>query len=330
MAFEKRQLGKTGIEITPIGLGCMQFGNIKGLLGFFKTPPQDEIDKIVKIALDGGINWFDTAEAYGKGKSEKALSQALSAADRTGDSIIATKWFPMTTFPGLDLPAFPRTASNIIKNIVKRQEYLAPCKIDLFQIHRPRSVSPIEKQMDVMAGLVKEGKIRSIGISQFSETQMRRAHNALLKHGLTLASNQVHLNLLARESETNGVLKAATELNITLIAWSPLESGVLTGKFHDNPELLKKMPLGRKMYYAKSLEKSRPLIKLLQDIAKSYSCSAAEIALSWLVNYYGNTVVAIPGATKTEQAKQNVRALNLKLTKQEMDKLDEVSRAIKR
>jgi aryl-alcohol dehydrogenase-like predicted oxidoreductase len=330
MAIEKRQLGTTGIEITPIGLGCMQFGNMKGVLGFFKTPPQDEINKIVKIALDGGINWFDTAEAYGKGKSERALSKALSNAGKNSDAIIATKWFPMTPFPGLDVPAFPRTAKNITKNIYKRQECLAPYKIDLFQIHRPRSVSPIEKQMDVMAGLVKAGKIRAIGISQFSEAQMRRAHNALLKHQLTLASNQVHFNLLHREPESNGVLKAAKELNITLIAWSPLESGVLTGKFHDNPELLKRMPLFRKLYYTKSLEKSRPLINLLKEIAKSYSCSAAEVALSWLVNFYGNIVVAIPGATKTGQAKQNVGALNLKLTKQEMDKLDEVSRGIKR
>jgi aryl-alcohol dehydrogenase-like predicted oxidoreductase len=326
MAVEKRHLGKTAIEITPIGLGCWQFGKMNGPLSFYKTPPQDEIDKIVKIALDGGINWFDTAEAYGKGDSERNLSKALSHAGRTADTVIATKWFPMASLPGVNFPFMPRTANNIAKNVVSRQDCLAPCKIDLLQIHRPYSLSSIEAQMNVMAALVKAGKIGAIGISQFSAAQMRRAYNSLSKQGLPLASNQVRFSLLHRAPEKNGVLETARELNITLIAWSPLESGVLTGKFHDNPELVKKIPFMRKMAFARSLEKSRPVIKTLQDIAKSYGCSSAEVALSWLVNFYGNTVVAIPGATKTEQVKQNVGALNLKLTKSEMARLDELSR----
>jgi aryl-alcohol dehydrogenase-like predicted oxidoreductase len=326
MTVEKRHLGKTDIEITPIGLGCWQFGKVSGPLNFYKTPPQDEIDKIVKIALDGGINWFDTAEAYGKGDSERKLSKALNRAGRTADTIIATKWFPMSFFPGANFPVMPRTANNIAKNIASRQECLAPCKIDLLQIHRPWSLSSIEAQMKVMAALVKAGKIGSVGISQFSAAQMRRAYNELGKQRLPLASNQVRFNLLHRVPEKNGVLETARELNITLIAWSPLESGLLTGKFHDNPELVKKMPFMRKRMFARSLDKSRPVIKALQDIAKSYGCSASEVALSWLVNFYGNTVVAIPGATKTEQVKQNVGALNLKLTRSEMAKLDEISR----
>jgi aryl-alcohol dehydrogenase-like predicted oxidoreductase len=324
MAIEKRQLGKTGIEITPIGLGCWQFGKMRGPASLYKTPPQQEIDQIVKISLDGGINWFDTAEAYGNGDSEKNLSKALTHLGKaSGESIIATKWFPIS-------PTFylPRTAGNLQKNIATRMECLAPYKIDLFQIHRPFALSPIETQMDVMTGMVKDGKIRSIGISQFSEVQMRRAAKALAKHGLPLASNQVRFSLLTRTPEKNGVLKAAKELNITLIAWSPLESGVLTGKFHDNPELYKKMRFIRKKMFGKFVAKSLPLIQSLREIAKSYNCSASEVALSWLVNFYGETVVAIPGTTKAEQAKQNVGALKLKLTKAEMAKLDELSREI--
>ena len=186
---EKRTLGKTDIEITPIGLGCWQFGKMNGPLKVYKTPPQDEIDKIVKIALDGGINWFDTAEAYGNGDSERNLSKALSHAGRTADTIIATKWFPMSFLPGVIFPLMPRTANNIAKNVITRQECLDPGKIALLQIHRPRSVSSIEAQMNVMAALVKAGKIGSVGISQFSAAQMRRAHSALGKQGLPLASN---------------------------------------------------------------------------------------------------------------------------------------------
>ncbi len=329
MSVEKRVLGNTGIEITPIGLGCWQFGTLRGPLSFYNVPPQDDINQIVKVALEGGINWFDTAEAYGKGESERNLAKALSYAGKTGEgAIIATKWFPWNSMPFLTLPIFPRTAKNIARNVAVRQECLSPCKIDLLQIHRPYSVSSIETQMDVMAELVKSGKIRSIGISQFSAEQMRRAQKALARHGLSLASNQVRFSLLHREPEKKGVLEAAKELNITIISWSPLESGFLTGKFHDNPELLKKLRFMRRRMFARYYEKSRPVIKLLQEIARSYSCSPGEVALSWLVNFYGNTVVAIPGASKIEHARQNIGALNLKLTKPEMARLDELSRSV--
>ncbi len=236
---EKRRLGKTDIEITPIGLGCWQFGKMNGPMSMYKTPPQDEVDKIVKIALEGGINWFDTAEAYGRGNSERALSRALCNNGKTAeDVIIATKWFPMGSLPGVDFPLWPRTARSITNTTVKRQECLNPFRVDLYQIHRPYALSSIETQMDAMAALVKAGKIRSVGVSQFSAAQMRRAHDALAKHGIPLASNQVWFNLAHRAPEKNGVMEAAKELNITIIAWYPLGSGLLTGKFHKNPEMI--------------------------------------------------------------------------------------------
>ena len=170
MAVEKRRLGKTEIEITPIGLGCWQFCGRGGMGGIvWKSPPQDEVDKIVKASLEGGINWFDTAEVYGSGHSEKALSIALSNAGKAnGDVVVATKWRP-----------FFRTARSISSTIGDRQRYLAPFSIDLHQIHFPNSFSSVEAEMDAMAALVKEGKIRSIGVSNFKVGQMHRAHAAL-------------------------------------------------------------------------------------------------------------------------------------------------------
>jgi aryl-alcohol dehydrogenase-like predicted oxidoreductase len=330
MAVEKRRLGKTEIEITPIGLGCWQFAGGRGFSAlFWKSMPQDEVDKIVKTALEGGINWFDTAEAYGEGESERALSKALSKAGRTGvDVVIATKWWPMYFLPGVGFPSFPRTAGNIPRTIGNRQRYLAPFKIDLYQIHRPYSFSSVEAQMDAMAALVKAGKIRSVGVSEFSVEKMRQAHAALVKHGLPLASNQVFFNLLVRRIEKNGILDAAKELGITIIAYSPLAQGLLTGKFHKNPELVKKLPFLRRRMLGRWVEKSRPLIKALEDIAGSYNCTTAEVALSWAVNFHGDTVVAIPGASKAEHVLQNIGALKLKLTQPEMTKLDELSRMI--
>jgi len=325
VAIGKRRLGKTDIEITPIGQGCWQFSKSPPIT-MWRIPPQDEINRIVKRALDGGINWFDTAEIYGRGASERALCHALGeAGKKAGDVVVATKWLPMHPYFMV-----PRTAGSIPRTFDKRQSCLAPFPIDLFQIHMPYSSSPIERQMDEMAALVKAGKIRAVGISNFSVDQMRRAHAALAKHGIPLASNQVRLNLAERQSETSGIVGAAKELGMTIIAWSPLAQGLLTGKFHKDPGLLKGVPMMRRRRVRRQLESTGPLISALDDIAQAHGSSAAVVALSWLVSFYGETVVAIPGATKMSHVDQNVGALALKLTPAEMKRLDEVSRNAQR
>jgi aryl-alcohol dehydrogenase-like predicted oxidoreductase len=237
MEISKRKLGRTEIEITPIGLGVMQFAGGKGVFrAMFPEITQPSMNEIVKQALDGGINWFDTAELYGSGRSEQGLANALKAAGKTDeDTVIATKWSP-----------FLRTARNIPRTIAKRQQFLEPYNIDLYQVHQPYSFSSPqpysfsspEAEMNAMADLVEAGEIRSVGVSNFNSEQMRRAHTALEKRGLPLASNQVQYSLLERSIETNSILDTAKELGITIIAWSPLASGLLTGKFHKDPSVL--------------------------------------------------------------------------------------------
>ena len=131
-----------------------------------------------------------------------------------------------------------------------------------------------------------------------------------------------------RRLETNGVLDAAKELNISIIAYSPLAQGLLTGKFHKNPELIQKLPFVRRMQLQGHIKKTSNLIKRLEDIAVFHKCSISEVALSWTVNYHGDIILAIPGATKTEQINQNIGALALKLTKEEMASLDKESTLI--
>jgi aryl-alcohol dehydrogenase-like predicted oxidoreductase len=312
----KRQLGRTDIEITPIGLGTWQFAGGKGFDSLvWQDVPNDVTDEIVKKALDGGINWFDTAEAYGMGRSEARLAKALQASGASPrDVLIATKWMPLF-----------RTAESIGKNIGKRRDCLNPYEVGLFQIHQPIALSSIKAQMDAMADLVDSGQIRAVGISNFPAPMMRRAHAALASRGIPLASNQVKVSLLNRHIETLGVLKAAKELGMTIIAWSPLEMGVLTGKFHQDPALLKDRPIGRRMFMRVKLEQSRRLVAALEEIAKANGVSPAVVALSWLVNFYGDKVVAIPGATKVSQVEQNIQANELKLSEREMARIDELS-----
>ena len=178
-----RKLGLTEIEISPIGLGVMQFAGGSGIFRFVHSEiSEDTRNEIIKTALMGGINWFDTAEAYGFGRSEQRLAKALQANGIENDDVlIATKWFPLI-----------RTAGSIPRTIKQRQRYLSPYSIDLHQVHQPISFSSPEAEMNAMADLVQDGKIRSVGVSNFNAERMRRAHTALQKRGLVLASNQVH------------------------------------------------------------------------------------------------------------------------------------------
>lgn len=319
--IQKRSLGKTGIQVTPIGLGVMEFSGGGGLIGVaFPVIPQEDKNAIVKAALDGGINWFDTAEMYGGGKSERSLVTALKAAGRPdADVVVATKWFPLF-----------RTAGNIPRTINDRLRFLEGYSIGLYMIHQPYSFSSPEDEMAAMADLVKAGKIRSVGVSNFSPERMRRAYKTLQDRGLPLAVNQVRYSLLHREIETNGVLETAKELGVTIIAYTPLALGLLTGKYHKDPRLLNRQPLWRRWRMPRDLEATRPLINAMEEIAAGHDATPAQVALNWLIHSQGETVVTIPGVTKIHQAEEGARAMKFRLTEDEMGRLDELSRGIRR
>jgi len=315
--MQKRRLGRTDIEITPIGMGTWQFSEGQGFhkymwAGIFA----DTTNAIVKAALDGGISWFDMAEVYGNGRSERDLSAALvKAGVGKGDVVVATKWWPLF-----------RTSGSIVKTIDERLQCLDPFTIDLYQIHNPFSFASIEAQMNAMADLVEAGKIRAVGVSNFSAKMMRKAHAVLARRGIPLASNQKKYNLLDRRIETNGVLDTARELGITIICYSPLEMGLLSGKFHKDPNLLTSRLRGRRNALGKKIEMSRPLINVLDEIAAGKGATISQIALNWLVNFNGDAVVAIPGASKPKHAEESAGSMEIVLTLDEMERIDQVSR----
>ncbi len=319
MNIVKRSLGNTGIEVTPIGLGVMQFSGAKGIFkAMMPDIDQDEKNAIVQAALIGGISWFDTAEMYGLGQSEHSLVEALRAAGKSDeDVIIGTKWFPLL-----------RTARSINRTISKRIHYLDGFTIDLHMVHQPIGLSSPEEEMQAMARLVEAGLIRSVGVSNFSAERMRRAHTELEKFGLPLAVNQVEYSLLQRNIESNGILQTAQELGVTIVSWGPLASGLLSGNYHKDPEIFESMPIIRRRRLRPRVERTQPLIDALNEIAPKYGATPAQVALNWLIHFNGESVVAIPGASKVYQAEQAAAAMNFALTEDELSKLDQVSNQV--
>ena len=253
-----RRLGKTDLLVSPIGLGVMELAGGGGLIGkMFPVIPQEEKNAIIKAAVDGGINFFDTAEMYGAGVSEESLANGLKAAGVADkDVIIETKWQPIL-----------RTANNISKTIDDRLRFLGGYSISNYMIHQPMSFSSPEAEMNAMADLVEAGKIKSVGVSNFNPARMRRAHAALAKRGLPLALNQVRYSLIHREIETDGTLETAKELGVTIVAYTPLGSGILSGKYHKNPALLEQKTGLRKNWLKRDIERTRKLIAALDEIA---------------------------------------------------------------
>ncbi len=190
-----RKLGSSNLEISAVGLGCWQFSQGQGLVGnYWAKLAEGEIREIVRISLEAGINWFDTAESYGNGRSEREVSGALvSLGVKPADAVIATKWRP-----------FFRTAGSIRKTIDERLAALGGYPIALYQIHQPYALSPVRAQMEAMAGLAEAGKIRTIGVSNFSARKMRLAHEVLRRRGLALVSNQVRIASSTDASKETG------------------------------------------------------------------------------------------------------------------------------
>ena len=322
--MESVKLGSTDIEISKLGLGCWQFSQGRGMAGkFWVNVAQDTATEIVEHALSAGINWFDTAEAYGNGRSEQVLATALHRLDKqVGDVVVATKWSPTLRFAG-----------SIRKTIDVRLRKLDGYPIDLYQVHHPLSLSSPRAQMMAMADIVEAGKVRSVGISNFRTRQMKSCHGWLQERGLALASNQVRYSLLDRRIERSGMIDAARSLGITIIAYSPLEQGLLTGKIHAQPDAIRGRPGPRKhqaSFKEAGLERTRPLVETLRRIGEKHDATPAQVALNWTVNFHGDTVVAIPGVTRAEQARDNAAGLKFSLSSQELREIDEASRPVAR
>jgi aryl-alcohol dehydrogenase-like predicted oxidoreductase len=304
-------LGKTDIQISRLGLGTWQWGD-RMFWGYGKSHTESDVQAAFQAGLESGICFFDTAEVYGTGRSELLLGECIQNLPQP--LVIATKFMP---FP------WRLWKGRLIAALRASLNRLGLERVDLYQIHMPLPPVPIEVWAEALADAVDAGLIRAVGVSNFNAAQMLRAQAALTKRGVALTSNQVEYHLLNRQVEKNGLLKLCQELGVTMIAYSPLAKGMLTGKY--TPE---RPPAGMRgrMFSRARLGAIQPLIKQLGECGMSHGGkSPAQVALNWLI---GKNVVPIPGAKNSRQVLENVGALGWRLTEVEIASLDEISDGI--
>jgi Predicted oxidoreductases (related to aryl-alcohol dehydrogenases) len=312
--LDQRQLGASDITVPALGVGTWSWGD-KNFWGYGTTYTRDDIAAIYRFCLDNGLNFFDTAEIYGKGESERLLGACHRQDDRP--IVIASKFAPLP-------PRF--SADTLLDALDASLERLGVDTIDLYQIHFPNPLFKLHPLMDALAEAVRAGKVRAVGVSNFNEQQLRAAHARLARHDIPLASNQIHYSLLHRKPEQNGVLAACRELNISLIAYSPLEQGLLTGKYragnqNTQPEFPRRLqPIYRRSY----IEKIEPLMQVLDAIAQAHDKTIGQVALNWLLEQ-DELIIPIPGAKTLRQAQENAGALHWRLRQAEYDHISRVA-----
>jgi aryl-alcohol dehydrogenase-like predicted oxidoreductase len=306
-------LGSTSITVPALGIGTWAWGD--GLFwGYGKSYHEADLEQAFQGAIAAGVNFFDTAEIYGFGESERILGRLMQQTEQS--VTIATKYFPVPWRLGADAVHDAVTAS------LKRLQ--VPI-VALYQVHWPFDFFMGQSTlMSALADEVKQGRIRAVGVSNYSAEQMRRAYDLLASKGVPLAVNQVQYSLLARHIETNGVMATARELGVTILAYSPLAQGLLTGKYTADAKV---EPVGARrlspQFSQSGLKKLAPLLEALGAIAQTHQRTPAQVALNWLIAQ-GN-VIPIPGAKNAEQARQNAGALGWSLTEAECHQLRQVA-----
>ena len=222
------------------------------------------------------------------------------------------------------------SARTLLKALDASLERLNVKTIDLYQIHWPYTFIKADALMDALAEAVRSGKVRAVGVSNYRADLMRRAHARLARHDISLASNQVHYNLLYRKPEKNGVLETCRELNMALIAYSPLEQGLLTGKYRVVAGQAVSVTGPRRItrtFRTSRRRKIEPLLQTMENIAKAHSKTIGQVALNWLLSK-DEHIIPIPGAKNVRQASENAGAIGWRLTNEEFKQIDLASQSL--
>lgn len=312
---DRRPLGDTDLEVAPVGLGCMGMSEFYG-----PAMDEDEAVSLIHHAADLGVTHFDTAEMYGMGHNERLVGRAL--ADRRDGLVVATKFGPLRdpetgAFTGVD-----GSRPNVRRASEGSLERLGLDSIDLYYLHRMDPDTPIEETVGAMAELVEEGKVRALGLSEAGPDTLRRAHSV---H--PIAALQTEYSLFSRHVEDE-ILPTCRELGITLVAYSPLGRGLLTGAFtrEDRPSGEGEFRRGEMQprFREENYEANLALVERVQEVARRHDATPAQVALAWVL-HQGDDVVAIPGTTKRTHLESNLAAGGISLSRDDLEALDTLS-----
>ncbi|SDP73291.1 Predicted oxidoreductase [Phyllobacterium sp. YR620] len=318
--MEYRQLGRSGLIVSCLSLGTMTMGG-KG--NFAKTGDTDleGAKRQIGMALDAGVNLFDTADIYSAGASEEIVGQALKG--KRDSVLIATKArFRM----GSEINDAGLSRYHIIRAAEASLKRLGTDHIDLYQLHQWDGLTPIDETLEALDTLIRSGKVRYAGVSNFSAWHLMKAiGTAALKNYIAPISQQIHYSLEAREAEYE-LIPATLDQQLGVLVWSPLAGGLLSGKYRrdkDAPEGTRQLANWGEPPI-RDQERLYDIVDVLVEIAESRDVSAAQIALAWLLGRSGITSVIV-GARTDEQLADNLRAAEISLTSEERERLDKVS-----
>ncbi|MCL7401554.1 MAG: aldo/keto reductase [Thaumarchaeota archaeon] len=301
---EYRELGRSGIKVSAIGIGTWQWGS--KIWGYSKTYSVDDLIEAFNKALELGLNFFDTAEIYGNGKSEEILGRCLRNVKRE-EVVIATKFSP-TRF----------TENGVRKALENSLKRLGTSYVDLYQVHWPNPLVPIRNTMRVLEKLWSEGKILAIGVSNFNLKQLVKARDSLSK--TDIVSNQVEYNMLKRDIERD-LLGYCLREKITIIAYSPLAQGALTGKYSKINKPTDLVRRSNPYFTSKKLESIAPLLDTLRDISSRRGRTVSQIVLNWILRW--ENTVPIPGVKRVSHVLDIAGSMGFRLNDEELRMIEE-------
>ncbi|MEW6442272.1 MAG: aldo/keto reductase [bacterium] len=308
--MEKRQLGNNGPEVSAIGLGCMGMSEFYGPAG-----SEDESVTTIARALDLDVNFLDTADMYGLGKNEELVGRAVRG--NRERVVLATKFgFVRKRGMVFELDGRPEHARAACEASLRR---LGVDAIDLYYLHRVDPKVPIEDTVGAMADLVREGKVRHLGLSEAAPRTLRRA---CAVH--PIAALQTEYSLWSRDPQDE-ILPVCRELGIGFVAYSPLGRGFLTGRIRSSEDLMeddwrRKAP----RFQGENLEENLGLVERIEELAGDKGCTPAQLALAWVLAQ-GRDIVPIPGTRRRQYLEENVQALEVELTPDDLHRIEETA-----
>ncbi|HEY0256010.1 MAG TPA: aldo/keto reductase [Candidatus Methylacidiphilales bacterium] len=317
-----KTLGDTGLLVSTLCFGTMTFHGGSGRFKVVGTVDQAGADDLIKASLDAGINFFDTADVYSEGESEKMLGQSLkNLGIARKDVVLATKVFARVGSGRNDVGA---SRGHILDAVDASLRRLQTDHIDLYQIHGTDTITPLEETLRALDTLVTQGKVRYVGVSNWQAWKIAKALGiSELKNLARIDTLQAYYSIAGRELERE-LVPFMEEEKVGLLVWSPLAGGLLSGKFsRENPK-----PEGSRRSESDlplvDKERAWRILDVIAPIAKAHGCSAARISIAWLLAKPVVTSVII-GARRLDQLGDNLAAVEIQLTEDEIKQLDAIS-----